>query len=43
MQDSRVEHVRVMLAQALGTSDETYFHGLLLEARKTLTEILQEF
>jgi hypothetical protein len=43
MEDSRLEHVRAMIAQAIKTDDETYMQGLLLQARKTLTEVLVEF
>lgn len=43
MEDSRIKHAWIMLKQANETSDDTYALGLLLEARKTITEIIQEF
>jgi hypothetical protein len=42
-EDSRLESARIMLVQAQKTDDDTYAYGLLLEARKNITEVLMEF
>jgi hypothetical protein len=43
MDDSRLQHARILLCAALKTGDSTYMRALIVEAAKELADVLEDW